>query len=335
MPSRCFAFLIAFAASLSIACNQKGDPPPQFNSILTDGDTRLTPVRLVKRDKAALVAPAAGSETPITPAGGPGAREAAADAVIIDDSTAEAAARSFVSILKSGNLARLAEIIVPEQREALEQLVQLVEPLQEAQAELQKAIDQKFPGHAFRMAGTPGSLRNVQIVAVTEAGEDEATATLQVEGQQDEELKLRKVEGKWRVESTEVAIPPEDKLQQLSQMLTNVGDAIKDVAAKVNDGTITDIEAISQELAQATNMPAQLFAVVPADGSDAGGDEGNESPATEDGTTPSDNTAAPDTVNQETPAPDAANQTPDATAQPREREAVDEVYSGPNMLRAR
>lgn len=264
MMTKPYVFLAALVACLSLACNEKGDPPPQFNTVLGAGDAdagrKLLPIRLVKRDKAALIASAASSDTPPS-AGGPAASEPGAAQATVDTSTPEAAARSFANILKSNNLALLPEIVVPEQREAAQQLIRITQPVLEAQAELERAIAEKFPGHAFRMAGTPGGMpADVQITDL-EISDTEASATLEAPGSPAKTIRFRQVDGSWRVEAPELSQASEADQQFMSGLMNKIADAFRNVAGRINDGSITDVQAIPAELAQATAMPEALFSI--------------------------------------------------------------------------
>ncbi|HOB76179.1 MAG TPA: hypothetical protein PKG54_16825 [Phycisphaerae bacterium] len=267
MTTKPCIFLAPLVVCLSLACNDKVEPPPQFNTVLTTGDEgsggRLTPVRLTKRDKSSLIAPAASGETP--PAvGGPAAATPQSTEVTVDTSTPEAAAQSFVAILKSGQFALLPDIIVSEQQETLQQMIRLTQPVQEALAELERAIAEKFPGHAFRMGGlSVGMPADVQITNI-EVGDTEATATFEAAGRPAEPIKFRQIDGKWRVEAPLFnQAPSEDDVQAMSEVSTKLANAFRDVAAKINDGSITDAQAIPAELAEATAMPEALFSVGP------------------------------------------------------------------------
>ncbi|GMU23916.1 MAG: hypothetical protein AMXMBFR13_39930 [Phycisphaerae bacterium] len=335
MPTKhglCILAMVAFAG----ACDQREAPPPEFNTVMTEGGRSLRPIRLTRRDRSRLVAPAASGEQP--PAERPtDAGTAAGSPIEIRDDTPEAAANTFVNILKSGSIAQLPQIVVPEQQESVQQMVAMIQPLTTAQAELQQAMEEKFPAHAFRMstpAGVPGSLpREVTIVSVTPLTDDEAEAVLDIQapGQPPPEaLKLRRVDGKWRVEDADLAAPPPGEAEKVDGFVNAMAEAMRGVTDRINAGEFADGSAAEEALGQAV-----VTAIGQAMGPEAQqAMEAMFQQMREQGGTPS-VTPTETPVQDSTPPADAAAQPADNSPPQREREEVDEVYSGPGMLRAR
>src|SRR5690606_18653841 len=106
----------------------------------------------------ALIAPAANAES--AGAAGAGAT-ASAGGVPIDTSRPEAAMQSMVAVMQAGNFAQLPELLVPEQRDTVQQMVDLIQPVIEAEADLKRVLDEKFPGHAIQLSSPQGQGPNL------------------------------------------------------------------------------------------------------------------------------------------------------------------------------
>jgi len=96
------ALLAVLGVGVTLACNDRGNPPPQFNGPVSVGEgAGMPPIRLTKRDKASLTGSAGTTETPAAASSGSGTGSGSATAaVVIDDSTPEALANTFLAVLR-------------------------------------------------------------------------------------------------------------------------------------------------------------------------------------------------------------------------------------------
>ncbi len=248
-----------FALSLGSACRREGAPPPR---LLSSGNLGLMPVLLSDHiaDSALLVSAASADE----PAKASAA--AAAAAVTVDDSTADGIAKAYVDILNAARMQQWATIVIPEQQPIATELAQAVQPIAEVVIHLRQVMGEKFAGHAFQASlgeSIPAEWIQrwtVASVEVDAADPNTATAKFKQEGGTlTGERKLKKVDAHWRVEEQNLppAIPPE-----LATMVTQLADALRAVAARIENNEITDPQAAENEIKQAVSNPASA---VPAE----------------------------------------------------------------------
>ncbi len=354
MMTKTLAFVAVLGTSLLLACDQNAQPPPQFNMTMDSGGTKLMPIRLVKRDRNALIAAASTTETPAPASGGTAASSTAA-AVPIDDSSPEAIANTMVAMVKAGSFAQLADIVVPEQKETVQQVLGLVQPVLEAQAELKKALDEKFPGHAIKLPGTgsvPGGLsQELTITDIKTIDDDNAEGTAHAptaEGEKTDTIKFKRIDGKWRIVDPDLEkLPAAGELQKMADVMSKMAEAMKSITKKVTDGELADAKAAEAELGKA--MLGLMMGLMQG-GAPPAPDTGDKAaPAPDSGdkekAAPAPDTGEKDKAAPTTPAPPSRTRRTgrpgpvpgDAKAKPKERERdeVDQTFTGPNMLRNR
>jgi hypothetical protein len=289
MMTRICVWVAVLGVGASLACNDRGTPPPEFNTTITTSDgTTLLPIRVAKHDKASLTGGAASTETPAGAAGG-AATASTAGAVPIDDSTPEALANTLVKIVEAGSITQIPDILVPEQKEAAQQVLGAFQPVLEAQAELKKALDEKFPGHAIKLpnAGSmPGGMpQEITITDIKTIDDDNAEGTIHSKAASGEEktepIKFKRVEGKWRLGDSDLSkLPPPDQLQKITDAMNKLAEAMRSVAKKVTDGEIADEKAAGEELGKAAMGAAMGMMGGPGTPApDAGGDKPADKPA--------------------------------------------------------
>jgi hypothetical protein len=334
MTKTTFALLAMLGVGVSLACNNRTDAPPEFNGPLTtsDNSTTVMPFRLVKHEKASASGGAASTETTATADKGGGST---AGAVTVKDSTPDELAETMVEILKSGNFTQLADILVPDQQEAVRQVFAALQPVMEASTELRKALDEKFPGHAVQIGGfeqlAGGLTPDVTITDIKPDGDDKAEGTIHTKAPSGEEktepVKFKKIDGKWRLESSQgMKLPSGDELQKIGEVMGKYADALKDLAKKVNGGEIADEKAAKEELGKATaGMMMQMAAAASGMGGDKPADAKEEKPADSD----KDKDAKPaDSAKDDKPAESKGNKPKNDQPDP-----LDGTITGPTLRR--
>lgn len=295
-------------------CGRHEEPVPASRFAVSSGGQAL-PVSLgpESRDKGILAAAASNEPPPKT----------AAAPVPVDDSSAQAIVETYVAVMNAHQFAQLPDIVVAEQQDAARQMAAVVQPFIDAERNLKQKLDEHFPGHAIQLGSLKlamGSLSALkyQVISVEVVSDTEATAKIRKEGPNadEQQVKVHQADGVWRIEDPQ--IPPPDQreaiLSTMGPMLANLTQVLQSVAAKLDAGELADEAAVNEALAQAQSGQARSTQT-------PGG------PPTE-----ADQPPAP------VPAPEAAGEPAAATpSKPpeRQREAVDDVYSGPGMLRAR
>jgi len=309
--------LSLFGLSVLPACRRQTEPPPRFMALK---GVHGIPVRVFGRaGNPAILAsvPPDAEGTAGQPVGEAKETTPTAPTIQIDDSTAEGIAKAVADISAAGAINRLPEVLVPAQQDLAREALQVYRPVLEAKEELRRALDAKFPGHAIQLGTTSfaPTLAGLTVVSVeVDANKpDEATATYGQPSGGQVKMRLLRVEEHWRVE-----LPGEFSAEELKMgtpIMTGMAEGFRAVAARIENGEIANQAAAEQALSQVV-MKAMGAAMAAGQGK----------PTVE----PAPEAKAPEPRN--TPSPEAAP-TP-AKPKVREREEVDEVYSGPGMLRA-
>ncbi len=257
MASRIATSIVIAILSAGAGCRRQSELPPQFAADLSGG---LLPVRVTEETaKRSIVGQAASKETPAAAGGATGGT------VVIDDSTPEAAIKSFAALLEAGEIARLPDLLVPEQQEFARKAAGAMQPLMDVTNRLKAALDAKFPGHAIQLGGqgAPGSefAKRVQVMSVEVINDNEARATLQAEGQpQTETVSLRREGNAWRIQDPDLEAPtgPEAEMaMKMMDVFPKIAEGFEGVLAQIENGQITDAQAAEQAIQQAAGAPAQ------------------------------------------------------------------------------
>lgn len=255
------------------ACND--DPAPtQFPTVMGGDGVRLRPIKVTKRDKAivASVSGGGGGDGAGTESGGqPNAEQPAGDgeAVAIDDSTPQALANSVTEILRKVNLWQLPAVVVPAQVEEINRRTRLIQPLIDAQSSLKLALTEKFPGHAFQLApigafkDLSGAMpSDISIGEVTSINDDEAEAPLTASGaagSASQKITFRRVEGKWRIEFSELKQMTPIEEEKVAGLVMYMVDAIALIQQKLKDDEYADGEAAEQAIGQTMQEAVENF----------------------------------------------------------------------------
>lgn len=252
------AALAVVGICVSLACNDNSNPPPQFNEPLAVGDGgALPPIKLTKRDKAGLTGSVGATEGSSGSSSGSSTESGSGETVTIDDSSPQALADTLVAVLKAGSLKQLPELFVPDDKEVMQQMVDVLVPVTEAAAELKKACEAKFPNSAAQFASisesTKGAMPQLTITDIQTTDDDNAEGKSTKSGpggEQTETIHFKRIEGKWRVvapESAKAGTPAD--LEQVKAMMTKMAETMRSIAQRVNDGEIADEEALGKEMA--------------------------------------------------------------------------------------
>ncbi|MEP0842616.1 MAG: hypothetical protein HRF43_07875, partial [Phycisphaerae bacterium] len=303
---------------------------PQFPQVLSEGDLKLRPIRLARHADKSLIAPAAGSgEQPAGTGGtqaGAGPSASTSERIPIDDSTPESLASGTVAVLAAMRYDQLAEILVAEQRAEVEKALAVLQPINDAELELNRVLAEKFPGHSFKVAlpkGIPGLFnlpREATIADFKSEGDDEAEATMTSQGRDGAStspVKFRRIEGKWRIEIAALKPMSQVELDMVARISPAMVEPYTRLIERINNGEITEATAAEEACRQALGESVKK--------------------GLEQATSQSPPPGAP--TDQATPPAEGSAPTPEARTpeptRPRERDEVDQSYSGPGMLRQR
>lgn len=309
--------LLVFCSGLS--CRRPSEPPPPT----FDGAEGLIPLTLGPADQdKSIIAPIASTAAKATPSS-PGTAATGGD-IPIDDSSAEAVVMSFIALANAGQNQRLLEILIPQQAEIIRALTMALQPVEQPFMELDQAVRQAFPDTATaqpvgrfpgitQFMGISGQLQLDQN-GVTAQDDSNAVATLEVVGGTNPtplQVYARLIDGRWRIDLLQLGTLPTGFVDQLAAAAPNMGQSIRDLVARIQNNEFASVEIVGQELMRIMMQMASV----------TGG--GTPPPSSPPGTTGTPAAAAP---------PPAQPQPPAAA---RQREDVDNVFSGPGMLRAR
>ena len=231
-------------------CRRQEEEPSQFKrSMKTADNVSFMPVRVPEShlDKKSIVRPAAGADEPL-----PTEERESAEAVevSVDDTTAEAVARSYVALVAKGELRRVLEIVDPDQEEGYGEFVDVAEPLWLLMGELRTLLDDRFPGHAIQIP-SPIHAAPIEVERVDVDADDEAKATAVLVsggGADSVTLDLRSVDDRWYVKDPVVeALTSQagwsDKFESVIQPL-------EDLLAQIENGEITSEDAVAEKVGQ-------------------------------------------------------------------------------------
>jgi len=242
---------------MSCGCRQDTNPPPRFTEPMeVDGQMLMPLPPLANRGGAALLEPIATDEQAPARGGRPTEEE---EAVKLDDSTAEAAVKSFSSLVETGEMARLAEILVTDQAGVFSAPAgtEVILPVAQAAHELTAALDEKFPGHAIQIAGLDAFVQRLgemttrySVEGVTAINDDEAEATLvaKLANQQEKRqtVTVRRSQNRWRLEFPDLQAPSD--LDALAEGLKGKAEGLQSVAERVRKGEFTDEASVKAEV---------------------------------------------------------------------------------------
>ncbi|MBI4581135.1 MAG: hypothetical protein HY718_15635 [Planctomycetes bacterium] len=255
-----------------------------------------------------MLGPIAAADQPATE------RPAAPEEVRIDDSSAQGIADAVTHMASMNDWTRLPEVLLAEQAEAMRAMIDAVAPFAEAVGDFRKAANEKFAGHAIQIQVPDAWLQHLIDMAdelhatVEEAGDEEAKVMLTA-GPADStdarkiELTARRIDNGWRLALPDFQAPPDPA--QVAKELEGKTAAFADLTRRMHEDDIADVDAAKSEVEKV--LAGDYEVARPA--------ETTEKPA--DAATPEPQPTTPEPRRQ------------------RERDQVDEVYSGPGMLRNR
>ena len=200
--------LIAVSLSLLLVpagCEQNTDLPPQViagagggvpvslpDYVLNDKDTGI---------KAALPETAQPGDGSDVPGGTPDSSEST---VVVNDATPDDVCDTYVTMMNTGDVSRLPEILVAEQQEAVRTLLPGLGPYLRAMQSVRDSWTAKLPDDPFQLSAQAGPASQLgafwMVAEVQASGDDEAAVTLENEGTgQTTEMVARKEGDVWRV----------------------------------------------------------------------------------------------------------------------------------------
>ncbi|NLX14481.1 MAG: hypothetical protein GXY44_12620 [Phycisphaerales bacterium] len=286
------------------------------------------PVTLDHTDRdSAILAPIA-STVERAPLAGPGTGTTGSPMINIDDSTAEAVVQSFIILANAGEEQRLIEILVPEQAETMSGLLMAIQPLQQALEELGQTVQQQIPDAAGqakwrdqglgRLLGISGQLQLDPYGVIAQAQDElSAMATLEVVGgtiPQSIQVFTHLLDDRWRIEMPQLNLLQPGLIDQWSMIAPSVAQNIRDLTIRIQQNEFTSMEMVEQELSRImTQMGTSMIGEPPI-----------QSLTVDDGFRDSES-VSPTAPMQSVP--------PSLPQREGQREDVDNVYSGPGMLR--
>jgi hypothetical protein len=166
-------------------------------------------------------------------------------AVKTDLTTPEAAAKSFVDALEKGNAdaAKAAAVATPEQATALEAMSEAMSGFRK----LNEAAVARW-GEAGKQVA--GDMQDMDISAKLDKATvsvEGDTATLRTEDEEDEPLKLRRVDGQWKVDLS--AMMGDEDISQAVPMFRAMGKAAREVGGEIAEGKFQTAEEAQQAMA--------------------------------------------------------------------------------------
>jgi len=300
------------------------DPPTQLATNLGTADRPLLPTTRRHYDEAILTgkaAPVRAEQVVARPPQEPSADEGAPQELV--DQITEAA-RTAMRTLLEGRYNDLAELMVPEQREAVGRLAEKLARAMEANTNLMTALNEKMPavastlGAAMSSSGMLGTgiatpeqaeriTQMVQVTGLRMQGADRASGTMMT-GPQGLPCSFRRVEGQWLLDVS-LIFGDSDVMTLLDQALETIGTQLEALIGRINDGGIgpealmPELMKIGQAMAPVAKQLAEKFA-----------NQGQGTPAE---AAPDESEDATDTAQPDDEAPDAGE--PEAD-EPKEEE---------------
>jgi hypothetical protein len=244
-------------------CRRDNTPLPPMHASDADALKSYRPIRIPDRRNDAVLGPIVAAEQ----AAAAEKKDKGGEAGSIDDSSAEAAAKSFVAIVLAGDLQQLSKILVAEQAEVVGKMAEGLAPLTEAAKELKLALDEKFPDNDIAGFFPIAPVLADMLAESTKfqeikpgATEDEAEATIAAgaDGSKSIKLTVKKVDSAWRVMLPDFT-PPAD-VEAASKAEPEKVEALKDIARRVQAEELKDADAVKTEVQNAVEGKYKLVA---------------------------------------------------------------------------
>lgn len=267
---------LAWAFVAMAGCKRHDEPPPRFGSA---GGVELPPVQLMRANSDVL--PPVGPDRLLPDVSGrlAAAQPAKADtgggeaaAVELKDDDPEALVAQYLEFLKTGDVAACAKGVVPEHQEVADKIAAAYTTFAEASKRFNEMLAARgvtLPDEAGEIASPHIVAATLEVVNYTSIDDDNGTATLRdTESNEQEEWKLRRVDGKWRVDTP---------------MFTDSGDADKGIEAfTVLANVLTDVtnkvESGEMEATPGAITPALVGALMSAAGMEPGAEPSSDQP---------------------------------------------------------
>lgn len=255
-------------------CRRDNSPlPPKYGDVMTDASKKHSyrPIRIPDRKGDSVLGPIAAAEQVAAAE----KKEKAGEVGKIDDTSAEAAAKSFVAIVLAGDLQQLSKILVAEQADAVGKMGEGLTPLVEAAKELKLALSEKFPDDRD-VSGAPLSPALVDMLGSSPAVEEvkagtsdeEAEATITAGADNTKKtikVALKKVEQGWRVTLPDFVAPADFDAEVKAE--PGKTEAFKDLAGRIKADEFKDANAAKNEVVKAVigkYKPAKAASPAPA-----------------------------------------------------------------------
>jgi len=295
----------------TVACDHGKEPPPQVNAGFEAGGRMMVPLDVPSRqhDRGIVGAAATVEETPVPPT--PEATEG-----MLDDSSPNTVIAAYIEILRAGDYRQLPSVLVPEQQETARTIGEGVAPLIQAHHSLEQQWRERFPEAPLPVVAPPGTggKINATVLSVEPVDDNNAVGSIQVEGMPaTTQVTIRRVGDAWRV--VDPNLPPPEAMELVGKILDLVpemAEALQTVAERIGAGEISSANEAKQALDSALQeVVGPLMQELAASMQQGLGDP----------------SALP---------PEQQSQEDTEADQPEpQREAVDDVYSGPGQLRGR
>lgn len=302
------------ASALLAGCNRDTSPPPKFAAAMDGpGGRALLPIEVPAAKDETLLGPIAAADEVEQP------QAAAETDVEIDNSTPDALAGALVQMAEANDWSRLPDLLVAEQAEVARNMGEALTAFAAAVGDVHQASAEQFETSAIAIALDELWLQSLADMAdrlrveevIEDAGETRIVLTAGPEGAAEPkriELTARQVDDGWRLVLPEFE-PPADPQVFAEQLQTKAAN-FADLAMRIEAKEVADAGAAADE---AEKIVAGDYVA------SAAGEEAGETAET----------AQPASAEPGAPAKFPLGQPK------REREAVDEAYSGPGMLRGR
>lgn len=317
--ARWFPMIAALTAILGgMGCQRDANPPSRYAGTVSAGDEELLPVIVPQRSgesilAAAAAAPEAAAPVAEQPTGG---REN--EQPQLDLSSAQAAGEAYAQLVSTNDLRRIPEVLVAEQADVMRPMMAKMAELVEGTRDFKAALDEKFPGHAIQLSGIAQFVAQAgtmvgetKFESVEIINDEEAKVMVSQSQPNGEALKVEltahKTDDGWRL-----ALPNFTPLSNPEAFETSVGnkpEALKDLARRIQADEFADEAAVQGEVDKIMGGSYEI--------KESMGGNGTQ------------NTA------ENAVAQPAANPPPAQPTRTRQRDEVDDVYSGPGMLRNR
>ncbi|UCD27834.1 MAG: hypothetical protein JSV03_12110 [Planctomycetota bacterium] len=233
------------------ACRQDSESPPR---LLTDGAKYSLPICLSDMpNDSKFVGPVGEARSVSIPADTEADRGPAKTEFTINDSSAEAVVQSYADMIAGAHTDLWPEIVVPEQQEFAGILAELFN----ASQDLRQAMEEKFPGHAFKLpAGASLEMPKITIVSVEVVTDQEATASIKIgDLPQTIDFNVMQTDDGWRIED-----PTIKKVYSNDQVVTyniKLIDVLQNLTTRVEADEFADAQAVMQEVLQVMSQIAQ------------------------------------------------------------------------------